>query len=271
MARFALAIAWLLGAGCDLYTFPEDDLDDLDDGRPPPPITVCGDAVREGLEACDDGNRKDNDGCSASCRREARVHVTWRLATLAGEVQPCPDGFDVAEVLATPSTFVVPIKQRFDCAAGEGDLWIEVNDSLPPYDVWVLIKNGATDELYGLSAIDRVDVRGTELDTDHTIATDAGTITVGWSVWDGNQPRFCHGFVSSIDVVVRGEAGAPIAQSFTCDTLGVTQLLPTGTYRVEVAAVAGTRTATAAVDGVAVPTGGRTILQSVDLVFQEIL
>lgn len=261
MARFALAIAWLLGAGCDLYTFPEDDLDGLDGGGPPPPIAVCGDAVREGLEVCDDGNRKDNDGCSASCRREARVRVTWRLATLAGEVQPCPDGFDVAEVLATPSTFVVPIKRRFDCAAGEGDLWIEVNDSVLPYDVWVLIKNGATDELYGLSAIDRVDVRGTALDTDHTIVTDAGTISIAWNWWDS----FCATFMAPVDVVVRGETGAPTLQTFPCTSLGVTPLLPTGLYRIEVSSFDGTRTWAAAVDGIMVPTGGRTIQQSVEL------
>lgn len=33
-------------------------------------IPVCGNAIFEGREQCDDGNRKDGDGCSSRCLRE---------------------------------------------------------------------------------------------------------------------------------------------------------------------------------------------------------
>ena len=46
----------------------------LPDAGPPPPstcmATVCGNGVKEGNEACDDGNLIDGDGCSAQCTLE---------------------------------------------------------------------------------------------------------------------------------------------------------------------------------------------------------
>ena len=41
---------------------------------------VCGNAVVEQGEACDDGNTKDQDGCSASCQKETVVACTKTLA-----------------------------------------------------------------------------------------------------------------------------------------------------------------------------------------------
>jgi cysteine-rich repeat protein len=41
--------------------------------RLPPP--VCGDGIRAAVEACDDGNTRDGDGCSRACRVEARTVV----------------------------------------------------------------------------------------------------------------------------------------------------------------------------------------------------
>jgi cysteine-rich repeat protein len=37
---------------------------------------ACGDAVQLGAEECDDGNTRDADGCSATCKRERVVFVT---------------------------------------------------------------------------------------------------------------------------------------------------------------------------------------------------
>ncbi len=36
--------------------------------RPPPPVQVCGNGVREGTEECDDGNAVDNDECRNDCK-----------------------------------------------------------------------------------------------------------------------------------------------------------------------------------------------------------
>ncbi|HEY3358406.1 MAG TPA: DUF4215 domain-containing protein [Polyangia bacterium] len=40
---------------------------DATPGPDGPPAPVCGNGVREGLEACDDGNLEDFDGCSSKC------------------------------------------------------------------------------------------------------------------------------------------------------------------------------------------------------------
>ena len=49
---------------------------------------VCGDGMREGSEACDDGNTDDGDGCSAACVVEPNECGDGRM--LAGEA--CDDG-----------------------------------------------------------------------------------------------------------------------------------------------------------------------------------
>lgn len=36
-----------------------------------PPGAVCGDGVVESIEACDDGNLTDGDGCDSACGRES--------------------------------------------------------------------------------------------------------------------------------------------------------------------------------------------------------
>jgi cysteine-rich repeat protein len=38
--------------------------------------STCGDAMRAGLEECDDGNTNDGDGCSSSCRFEDVANAT---------------------------------------------------------------------------------------------------------------------------------------------------------------------------------------------------
>ncbi len=40
---------------------------DADEDEPQDPLSVCGDGVPQGDEACDDGNTDDNDYCSADC------------------------------------------------------------------------------------------------------------------------------------------------------------------------------------------------------------
>lgn len=46
------------------------DVDTACEATPPPPTPVCGNGVREGAEACDDGNLTNGDGCDSLCRVE---------------------------------------------------------------------------------------------------------------------------------------------------------------------------------------------------------
>jgi cysteine-rich repeat protein len=272
MLRLALVLGCILGGSGCLYLVGDDihDSDELPPGPPPPPI-VCGDRERQGGEACDDGNLIDGDGCSSTCRIDATLHVSWRLATLAGEPRPCPDGFDVAEVVTQEGTFSVKHMARFDCAAGEGAVIVEQHSPEIGHDVQVLIKSSATGELYGESEIDHVDLQR-RTSTSHAIPTDAGKIRTHWTIWVGQTPTFCAG-VASVDVVVRSTAGALFSGTFPCgQNVGLTPLLPAGSYRVEVTAQRAGQSRTAALDGVAVPTGGRAVLtDSADLVFSGTL
>jgi cysteine-rich repeat protein len=271
MLRFVLLLCCVLSTGC----FPiieEDDIHDIGGDSPPPPPprpAVCGDRLQWTGESCDDGNLVNGDGCSANCRVDARVRVSWRLTTLAGETQPCPDGFDVAEVIAQQHSMMLPIKRAFDCSAGTADLVLE---ELAPigHDIKVLIKS-ASGQLYGESMIDHIDIK-TETGSSHEIVTDAGKIHVWWKVWLGTQPTLCDG-VSTVQVAVRDTSGTIFSQAFPCggnfgNPFGVTPLLPTGSYSVDVSAVRGTQSASVTLDGIAVPTGGRAVISgTADLVF----
>jgi cysteine-rich repeat protein len=272
MLRFALLLCCVLGTGCLSMLEGRDGFDDdFDDPPPGPPprLAICGDGRQELPEACDDGNLVPGDGCSATCRLDATVRVSWRLTTLAGETQPCPDGFDVAEVIAQQHSMMLPIKRAFDCSAGTADLVLE---ELAPigHDIKVLIKS-ASGQLYGESMIDHIDIK-TETGSSHEIVTDAGKIHVWWKVWLGTQPTLCDG-VSTVQVAVRDTSGTIFSQAFPCggnfgNPFGVTPLLPTGSYSVDVSAVRGTQSASVTLDGIAVPTGGRAVISgTADLVF----
>jgi cysteine-rich repeat protein len=269
--RFALALISLAGSGCLYLLEPgDDDLDDPSPSGPPPVLSTCGNGVREAREACDDGNLADADGCS-SCRVDLQVRVHWQLTTLAGAVQACPDGFDTAEVVARQSTWTLPISRPFSCEAGTGEVMLPQPGFPADYDLQVRIKSSATGELYGLSAVDRLIASEPRRDSRHTVITDAGMIDVFAYPYLGAHPRFCPGIpLTSFDVVVRDAAGEIAAShTFPCERGGVTQMLPIGTYRVEVSAVSGTGApASAVIEAVTVPGGGQTVMApAVKLVF----
>jgi cysteine-rich repeat protein len=234
--------------------------------RPPPVQAICGDGRVSGTETCDDGNLAGYDGCSAICQREATVRARWQIATFAGQVQPCPAGFDTAELVLRDSVWTLPVRVTAPCDAGTAEALVVMRD----YDVQVHIKNGATGELYGESQVARFRASEPWRESEHTIVTDAGKISVFAYPWLGTQPRFCAGLLTSYKVVVRGAAGQLVAaHTFSCDHGGVTQLLPVGTYRVEFSAVSVSgATASAVIPAVDVPGGGRTAKPDpVDLVF----
>jgi cysteine-rich repeat protein len=64
-----------------------DDHDDCDGGTTEP---VCGNGVKEGTEACDDGNVTAGDGCSATCTVEEPVCVCGD--GIKHETELCDDG-----------------------------------------------------------------------------------------------------------------------------------------------------------------------------------
>jgi len=79
------------GAGLGADPCPAPPCDTRAAVTPPP---VCGNGLEESGEACDDGNRRDGDGCSASCTKELRpVNLAPRIVAtlrLAGENQIQP-------------------------------------------------------------------------------------------------------------------------------------------------------------------------------------
>ncbi|HEX5061865.1 MAG TPA: DUF4215 domain-containing protein [Kofleriaceae bacterium] len=68
----------------------------------------CGDGtVDQASEQCDDGNTMSGDGCSAACLYEpvadAFISATWQLRNIAtNTVAPCPTGFDTAALYNQP-------------------------------------------------------------------------------------------------------------------------------------------------------------------------
>jgi cysteine-rich repeat protein len=259
MGRLALVTLCLFATAC--LPIIEDDIDDdVDPGPPPPSLAVCGNGKLEGRETCDDGNRIGGDGCSASCIADETVRVRWHFATLAGEPRACPAGFDVAEVVARPDVWTAPVTKAFPCEAGEADVKLEQTYVPRDYDLQVRIKSSASGELYGLSAIDHLAGSDPRRESDLTIITDAGTITVRWATYLGAQPRFCPDAPeATVTVVARRADAAPIATTFPCSqSIGVTPLVPAGTYRVEVMGAWGTLAATTTLDAVEVPAGSRT-------------
>jgi fibro-slime domain-containing protein len=67
-------------------------------GNPPTEChqTKCGDGKKEGLEACDDGNNRNFDGCSASCQTEPSCQSGMACANKCGDGillgEQCEDG-----------------------------------------------------------------------------------------------------------------------------------------------------------------------------------
>ncbi len=68
---------------------------------PPPSEPVCGNAILEGPEQCDDGNQENNDTCTNKCRRTNGQQCTAAnqcasgVCTPEGICEPCGTGIDV--------------------------------------------------------------------------------------------------------------------------------------------------------------------------------
>jgi len=76
---------------------------------PPDPVTLepahchrtsCGDGKREGVEACDDGNVIDGDGCSGACALEPDCHAGTCTSTCGDGIKLAPEECDDGNVAA---------------------------------------------------------------------------------------------------------------------------------------------------------------------------
>lgn len=95
---------------------------------PPALADVCGDAVREASEQCDDGNTLDLDGCSSACQFEQVL----RFAQL--RLEPSSGLACTANALGSalsPSVTRDQVQANLDAAIADGSLSI----TLPVYDL----------------------------------------------------------------------------------------------------------------------------------------
>jgi hypothetical protein len=176
------------------------------------------------------------------------VTVRWKLENAAGEPQPCPAGFDTAEVIVLGVRGGVQSSNPFPCTDGEGVVTIR---PVPreSYGVMVRIRDGVDGPLFGetFPALASGDVT-------LTVITDLGRLRVHWTLSQGGVTRTCADLgIDMVQIEVTPAQGQPMTRSAFC-VLGQepTNPLPTGTARVVVTA----GTTSGSLDNVAVPTGG---------------
>ncbi len=176
------------------------------------------------------------------------VTVHWKLENAAGEPQPCPAGFDTAEVVVQSVRGAPPISHLFPCADGIGIVTIKPvpRDS---YGVMVRIRNGPDGPLFGESF--PAFASGT---VSLTVITDLGRLMVHWTLSQGGVTRTCADLgIDMVQIEVTPAQGQPVTRSASCVLRQEpTNPLPTGTARVVV--TAGTKSGS--IDNVMVPTGG---------------
>jgi cysteine-rich repeat protein len=212
---------------------------------------LCGDAVIQGTEQCDDGNTASGDGCSAVCVTEttAAAHLTanWSIKTVAGSTATCPPTFDTAAVYnqeVNPTTFAPigqPIIDLFTCSAGTG-----VTSALPPrvYQTWIEIADHNNTNVYAQSLSAIVDLRTADKTFTAEILTDGGYFQLAWSLVGAtsNNPLTCTqaGAAGGVEAVSTDVANSSNTASdiFTCsDKAGVTSGFLAATYTISVAAL----------------------------------
>jgi cysteine-rich repeat protein len=79
----------------------------LPDTAPAPdtvPAKACGNGKREGTEQCDDGNKKNLDGCDASCKFEQNQRINWLKMQYTTDAYCTSNAFGGAMVLALVRT-----------------------------------------------------------------------------------------------------------------------------------------------------------------------
>lgn len=165
---------------------------------------ICGDAVVEGTEQCDDGNLASGDGCSATCTREPRCGDS-----VVDGTEQCDDGNTVSGDGCSAAC-------ALECGNGMVDQGEECDDGdTTPFD-------GCSETC--------------------TIEGDF-TITASWSLrnYAGTQQACPQGFdtaaIYSQPIDANGDpVGGPIIDLFNCsDNGGTTATLKEGRYNVYLA------------------------------------
>jgi fibro-slime domain-containing protein len=85
--------------GCSLNCTPEPKCRDAN-GTTHACASTCGDGMKLGAEACDDGNLSDGDGCSSSCSKESGFTCTTKTSV---DTVPCSSGN--GQCLVIPITY----------------------------------------------------------------------------------------------------------------------------------------------------------------------
>jgi cysteine-rich repeat protein len=249
MIRLWMVVAWLSATGCWAGN---------DDGGSAT-VEGCGDGVVDILkEGCDDGNNDSGDGCSASCSTETTITTHWKLEDHAGVPQPCPAGFDLAELRvahARSGEQAFP----FPCEAGQGTVQVlgAARDAVGA--VRVLVKSSATQEVFGETWYATVPSGGGVADVTVTMITDVGRLHLFWGLSRAGAPTTCTALgVANVQIDAIPAVGPTISLVGACSPSDYpTGNLPSGTYRIVLSASSASGPGSGTLDGVVVPTGGQ--------------
>jgi cysteine-rich repeat protein len=231
---------------------------------------VCGDGLREGAEACDDGNIVGGDGCSATCAIEstcgndvvepgedcdgtadctdectllAQMTATWTIESIDGTSAGCPPTYDTAavysqEVDASGNNIGSPIIDLFDCADSTGQVLLDPGN----YRVWIAITTANNSQTYAQSLSAFVDLTTTDQTFSASILTDGGYFQLAWNLVGANSslPLTCTEAASNGVELVSTLSGpnTMISDIWNCeDGSAITGGLAAGTYTLSVAAL----------------------------------
>lgn len=231
----------------------------------------CGDGLREGSEACDDGNLAGGDGCSATCAIEttcgddvvegdeecdgtancsddctllAQLTANWTIETVSGTTLSCPPTNDTAavysqEVDAAGNNVGSPIIDLFNCSDFTGDVLLDPGT----YRVWIAITTDTNSQTYAESLSAFVDLTTSDKTFSASILDDGGYFQVTWDLVGAttSTPLTCAtagatGGVELVSTLVGPDT--MISDIWNCeDGTAITAGLPAGEYALSLAAL----------------------------------
>ena len=177
--------------------------------------------------------------------------------TAAGELQPCPPGFDVAEVMITSSRQISSFVTPFPCADGVGMVTTHPSNR-DSNGVFVRISRSLGGEVFGTSGAPGVLISptGTPFETTLVVITDRGSVGVSWTFTQAGMPRTCEEIgVMTTQVDFIPSTGLTVTEIVPCPYFQTGARLPSGPARVVISAGSASGSASASSD-VVVPMGG---------------
>jgi cysteine-rich repeat protein len=183
---------------------------------------ICGDGHKVAVEDCDDGNVAGRDGCSATCKPEAALRLSWRLTDRSGVEQPCPEGVSYAMIVTwrdeAPSQ---GLSDRFACADHAGTLWRE-----PGEIVYVVSFMRADLSVYGETLPARTTLAiGPPAERTATLKTGVRYVKAAWRIVDAAGAELTCAQANASSLHVTGHApslgaGTESLHIFRCELLG---------------------------------------------------